>query len=119
MDNSVPDWLVDFSHGFRSAGDVRNFLLGILIALIAAGVIWFLVDRYQKYLKEHPVQTRLVSPIRLPKQTLARIIPIPGWINPLQQKIIYDLIDEFRKQEPSAQAVPSSALEKYSEFFFS
>jgi len=115
MDN----WQGQFSQGFNTTtnagtGTIILVILGIIAAL---GALWFVFEQVRQYRARQPDRPGPGQPTgSQPK--LHKYVAIPGRLNPLQQKVIQDMIDDFRKQEPLAQAVPSAILEKYSEFFF-
>jgi len=116
MNAQVPEWQGQFSSGFSSSGNPVDvgmlFLLLGIVSLLIAAVYVFLRWRNSRPTEDGSVPGVAVKPRR------AKYVPVPGKFNPLQQKIIQDLIDEFRKQEPAAHAIPSSVLERYTEFFF-
>jgi len=111
--NNTPAWQGKFAEGFTSSGGATDWgtLLWLLVFLVVVGLaiyLWMLLTRSQTTTKRG---SKTVS-------SRARFVAVPGKINPLQQVRIQEMIDEFRKQEPLAQAVPSAVLEKYSEYFF-
>jgi len=115
MDN----WQNQFSQGFSSSNGVDS--TGIMVIVVIAVVVmigaWYLFDRMRKSQARKPRRvSRPDGDGSQPK--LHKYVAVPGKINPLQQKVIQDMIDEFRKQEPLAQSAPSAILEKYSEFFY-
>ena len=115
MDN----WQGQFSQGFNSPGNVGSgsTLLVILGFVAVVGIIWFAFEQFRKYQIRQPRKViRGSGDASQPK--LHKYVAVPGRLNPLQQKVIQEMIDEFRKQESLAQAVPSAILEKYSEFFY-
>jgi len=119
MNNDTSTWQNQFSQGFSTSGGNDNLgivliFLGIVAVLVA---VWFLLDRYRKYQKKM-AKTGPHIPAEDGARVRMKFVPVAGRLNPLQQKIIRELIDEFRKNEDSAQTVPSSVLEKFSEFFF-
>jgi len=107
--------LSQFSQGFSSGSDNTSLLLPLLlIVAVILGVLWFVywLSRNVSMSKPKTRSSRLANgPARV------SIVSDPNRINPLQQKVLFDMIDEFRKEETSAQGVPSAVLEKYSEFF--
>ncbi len=115
------NWQDQFAQGFSAkAGATDN--VGIVVAflvIIGIGlVLWFLISRYQRTQgKPAKAQAHVASEEDM-VPTRTKYVPVAGRINPLQQKIIQEMINEFRQHEDTAQAVPSSILEKYSEFFF-
>ena len=108
--------LNQFSQGFSSSGGAGTtwFLIVILVALAAAAV-WYIL--YQRS-RTAPTPADAARRRALDNYRRGGVREIPRTFNAQQQKAIYDLIDEFRHKEPSAQAVPAAVLEKYSEFFF-
>ncbi len=115
MDN----WQGQFSQGFNTTanagtGSAILLILGFLALVVVA---WLVYEQVRCYRASRPDKAGGVkSDASQPK--LHRYVAVPGKLNPLQQKVIQDMIDEFRKQESLAQAVPSAILEKYSEFFY-
>ena len=105
------DWQSQFASGFASSGSPVDLgpLVWFLLLAAGAGAAWYFYERYQR---SRPKAARPGLKAR------PRYIAIPGKLNPLQQIRIQEMIDEFRKQEPSSQAVPSAVLEKYAEFFY-
>lgn len=116
MDN----WKNQFSQGFNSSGNPvdPNLILLILGFLVLAGALWFVFDRFRRYQRQQPRRGIRGSSPDGSQPKLHKYVAVPGRLNPLQQKVIQDMIDEFRKQEPLAQAVPSAILEKYTEFYY-
>jgi len=115
MDN----WQGQFSQGFNSSTSVNNSGAIVIIVIVVVLLVgaWYLLDRWRKYQARQPRRvTHPGADASQPK--LHKFVAVPGRINPLQQKVIQDMIDEFRKQEPLAQSAPSAILEKYSEFFY-
>src|SRR5689334_3156978 len=100
MNNGSPDWLNSFSNGFNSSGDSSGLWWGLGLLLAIAGVIWLL---YLSARNERARQARRGLRAGAPSR-LAQLRPVPAKLNPLQQKIIYEMIDEFREHEASAQA---------------
>jgi hypothetical protein len=115
------DWQGQFAQGFTSTGSVDNtWVIGVFFAILAVlGLVWFAYDQFQKYQARQPKK-----PARDPEaggtgsRIGAKFVPVPGRLNPLQQKLLQEMIDEFRRQETSAQAVPSAVLEKFAEYFY-
>ncbi len=112
-------WQNQFAQGFSSSGGGGNIglIVGFFVVIGLVVGVWYLVQRYgnakKRFQKRGPGMAEgSDAPIR------AKYVPAVGRLNPLQQKRIQELINEFRHHEGSAQAVPSSVLEKYSEFFF-
>jgi hypothetical protein len=114
----VGDWRDKFSTGFASLGVPLDMgplfvFLGIVVVLGVASYLFVLFNRRRASgSSQDSGEDAVVSPLKKPKY-----LESVGHINPLQQKIIQNLIDEFRKQEVAAQSIPSNLLEKYSEFF--
>lgn len=108
--------LNQFSQGFASSGGVSNWILVILLLIIAAVVVWLLINQ-RRNTPISPAEEARRRAVAKYARGGVREIPETA-LNALQQKVIYDLIDEFRSKEPSARAVPSAVLEKYSQFFF-
>lgn len=103
------DWQSQFADGFSSSGgpvDLGGLFWLILVALLL-GAAWYAWEWFRRN-----------TASRQSKGHGARYVATPGRLNPLQQVRIQELIDQFRKDEPSAQAVSSAILEKYSEFFY-
>jgi len=120
-----------FASGFSSSAPVdAGPALWIILAFAAGlGLLWYLNNQAQKNRKKsgpaaqgrpRPRVTTDPDPDDLASAApaLLKVLPKADRLNPLQQTMIHEMIDEFRKQEPLAQAVPSAVLEKYSEFFF-
>lgn len=116
MDN----WKGQFSQGFNSSADVGNgsTLLIILGFIVLVAAVWFIFEQIRRYQSRQPRKITRGATADASQPKLHKYVSVPGRINPLQQKVIQDMIDEFRKQESLAQAVPSAILEKYSEFFY-
>lgn len=107
MDNT--DWQSKFADGFSSAGspvDLGSLLWLVLVAVVL-GLGWYGWEWWRKNRPAGPA-----------KPQRAKYVAAQGKLNPLQQVRIQELIDQFRKEEPSAQAVSSAVLEKYSEFLY-
>lgn len=113
-------WQSEFSQGFAAGGaPVDPGIILTFLGLIAAGFgAWYLVSRFTRGRADRP-REREVDGTLAPPKARAKFVAVAGRLNPLQQKVIQELIDEFRKQDASAQAVPSAILEKYSEFLYS
>jgi len=116
----VDNWKNQFSQGFTSSGSPvdPNLILLVLGFIAVAAALWFAFDRYQRYQRRKPAEVVKGSTSDASQPRLHKYVAVPGRLNPLQQKLIQEMIDEFRKQEPLAQAVPSAILEKYSEFYY-
>lgn len=122
MDN----WQRQFSEGFASSASLQTGSEGTLWVIfgfiVVVGIAWYLTEWYRKYqrnqAKSQPKKVSRSSESDGSQPKLHKYVAVPGRFNPLQQKVIQDMIDEFRKQEPLAQAVPSAILEKYTEFFY-
>jgi hypothetical protein len=115
------DWQGQFAQGFTNNGSVDNtWVIGVFFGVVAVlGALWFAYDRYQKYQARQPRKMAKASEEGASgSRTGAKFVPVPGRLNPLQQKLLQELIDEFRRQETAAQAVPSAILEKFAEFFY-
>ena len=116
MNAQAQDWQGQFSAGFASGGNpVDALTLFLFLAVVAA--VFLLGYVYLRWQAQRP--RRDVSQNEGEAGTRkAKYVPVEGKFNPLQQKLVQDLIEEFRKQEAAAHAIPSSVLERYSEFFF-
>ncbi|MEI8095683.1 MAG: PilZ domain-containing protein [Spirochaetales bacterium] len=115
--NAQTDWKDKFSAGFASPGVPLDLgpVLGFLAVLAILGGLAYLYIQWQR---NRAVTGERSDDEEITASKKSKYVPIPGRINPLQQKVIQDMIDEFRKQEVTAQSIPSNVLEKYSEFFF-
>lgn len=104
-------WQDRFAEGFNASGTPVDLgpLFWFLLLAAAGGMVWYFFERRRK------AEAQRVKP---GLRSRARFIAVPGKLNPLQLVRIHEMIDEFRKEEPMAQAVPSAILEKYSEYFF-
>jgi hypothetical protein len=111
------DWRDKFSTGFASLGVPLDMgpafvFFGIVAVLGVVAYLYLLWSRRRASGDlEKGADDAVVSALKKPKY-----LELAGRVNPLQQKIIQDLIDEFRKQEVAVQSIPSNVLEKYSEF---
>jgi hypothetical protein len=108
--------LNQFSQGFASSGGASNWIFIVVILIVLAVVIWYVVNQRRQRPKSPADEARRKAAAAYARGGAREIPETP--LNALQQKVIYDLIDEFRSKEPSARAVPSAVLEKYSQFFF-
>jgi hypothetical protein len=108
--------LNQFSQGFASSGGVTNWILMIVLLILIAVVVVYLVNQRRNAPKSPADEARRRALAAHARGGVREIPETP--LNAQQQKVIYDLIDEFRGKEPSARAVPSAVLEKYSQFFF-
>jgi len=106
--------LSQFSQGFASGGGgtVWFLLIGLVVAAV---IVWYVVSQRSQRPQTPAVLARQRA---LESYRRGGARQIPDTLNAQQQKAIYDLIDEFHRKEPSAQAVPAAVLEKYSEFFY-
>lgn len=120
------NWQGQFAQGFTASSPVDPgailWVIAILAALVGLGLLYNQMTKNAKkpvknadYRETKPVSRPVVTEAAAP---IGKLRPVENRINPLQQKILHEMIDEFRAQEVSAQAVPVAILEKYSEFFF-
>jgi len=118
------NWQGQFAQGFASSGYQDNtaafvVVFIVLAALIGVGVLYNQLNKAPR--KRGTPGSAPKAPVKIPDPAVApigKLRPVENKINPLQQKVLHEMIDEFRQQETSAQAVPVAVLEKYSEFFF-
>jgi hypothetical protein len=119
------DWQGQFAQGFVATGSDSGAIwvvLFVLFALVGVGVLYNQMNKaprrsrtvHRADREEVPRPTK----VPVPPPVLGKLHPVVTKVNPLQQRILHELIDEFRQQETSAQSVPVAVLEKYSEFFF-
>lgn len=119
-------WQGQFAQGFATAGGDNSgiwIVLLVLAALVGVGLLYNRMSQGPRRRPSRSLPSHHVSdaPRIEPRRAEAAVNPFrlpPQRINPLQQRILHEMIDEFRQQENSAQAVPVAVLEKYSEFFF-
>lgn len=116
------NWQSQFSQGFSSSASVDSgagtVVLVLLVLIGLAVAAWYAMERYRKATRSQPQKLVHRSKPEAPQPQLHKFVAVPGRFNPLQQKVLQNMIDEFRQQEPLAQGVPSAILEKYSEFFY-
>ena len=105
MNPNSATWQTQFSQGFGGSLDPSGFYLGVLVLALLT-TIFILAYRG---LQKRRGQSQFLSK-RHSQQESA--------LNLGQQAALHDLIDEFRRREPAAQAIPAAVLEKFAEFFY-
>jgi hypothetical protein len=108
--------LNQFSQGFASTGGSTSWIIIVVVLALIAIAVWYIVTQRRQAAQSPGAEARRRA---LASYTRGGVREIPqAPLNAQQQKVIYDLIDEFRGKESSARAVPSAVLEKYSQFFY-
>lgn len=120
------NWRGQFAQGFASTGGGNDGALWVVLVVLgvlaALGALYYFANRAPRKTSGSGTRSAGAATSRPPVDpdlpVLGKLKPVTTRVNPLQQKILHELIDEFRQTETSAQAVPVAVLEKYSEFFF-
>ncbi len=108
--------LSQFSQGFSSSDSGTSWIIIVVLIVLLGAAIWYIVSQ-RRQANQSPVEEARRKALAAYTRGGVREIPQAA-LNAQQQKVIYDLIDEFRGKESSARAVPSAVLEKYSQFFY-
>ena len=105
MNPNASNWQSQFSQGFAGGMDPSGFYLGLFILALLATIFILVYRGFQKRRTQNQILSHRKS---RPDSTL----------NLVQQTVLHEIIDEFRRREPAAQAVPAAVLEKFAEFFY-
>lgn len=110
MDN----WQTQFSSGFSGPDAPVNLAwLWWFLALVALAVMaWVLWNWWSK------IRRRTQTTVTGEGLVQANFVPRTGQLNPLQKKILQQMIADFQASEPAAGVVNSSLLEHFGEFFY-
>ena len=91
--------------------DISTFIFVLLAVLVFAGVIFF------KYFLTKFLEKRKLANA---KKSIKNEIVGSGYeFNFIEKKVLFDIIDEFKRSDIMANQIPVSVLEHYSEYFFS
>ncbi len=105
MNPNSASWQTQFSQGFGGSLDPSGFYWGVLILALLTTIFILAYRGFQKRRGQNQLLSKRHSQQESP-------------LNLVQQAALHDLIDEFRRREPAAQAVPAAVLEKFAEFFY-
>ncbi|MGA2141539.1 MAG: PilZ domain-containing protein [Brevinematales bacterium] len=96
---------------FTTPGNFVAFLITILALSVFFMVLFYIYRAYHNYIYEKRILEPRNSNFKIP----------PGHIsefNPAQKKIINNIISDFKNVEMIASEIPSSVLERFSEYFY-
>ncbi len=94
-----------------NSGNVTLVLITVLLMGILMIVIYYIYRGYQNSLMERKLLETREGDFKPPPRHLSGF-------NPAQKRVLNSLIMDFKRREIIASAIPSSVLERYSEFFF-
>ncbi len=104
-----------FFQGIQNALTAPGNITAFLIALISMSLFFVILFYFYKAYQNHLNEKRLLEPA----DSVFKAPPShKSGFNPAQKKIINTLISDFKKREMIASAIPSSVLERFSEFFY-
>ncbi len=109
------DSYTSFVQSVQTALSTPGGLLVFLITLVSMFVFFLILFYVQRAYQNHLNEKRIMEP-----QDAVFKAP-PGHIsefNPAQKRIITNMISDFKNMEMIASAIPSSVLERYSEYFY-
>lgn len=103
-----------FIQGVQNAlatGNASVFLITLVLFFLFFVILFYIYRAYQNYLNEKRLIETSDSVFKAPPSHRSGF-------NPAQKRIINNMIADFKRREIIASAIPSSVLERFSEFFY-